>query len=143
RGTGDPINSVIFQLPTKLGKGVLVTSTYYGNLLIGPDANDDTEREDTSTHIERIGNIYQQAKDIYGNINPKQFIRSFTGIRARSSTNAFIIEETEVKGFINVAGIQSPGLTASPAIAEMVVKILEKSGLKLDKNPKFDPYRKP
>lgn len=143
RGTGDPINSVIFQLPTKLGKGVLVTSTYYGNLLIGPDANDDTEREDTSTHIERIGNIYQQAKDIYDNINPKQFIRSFTGIRARSSTNDFIIEETEVKGFINVAGIQSPGLTASPAIAEMVVKILEKSGLKLDKNPKFDPYRKP
>lgn len=143
RGTGDQINTVNFQLPTKLGKGILVTSTYYGNLLIGPDANDDTEKGDTSTHIERIANIYNQAKAVYSNINPKQFIRSFTGIRARSSTDDFIIEETKVKGFINVAGIQSPGLTASPAIAEMVIEILKESGLKLEENPNFDPYRKP
>ncbi|MBV1816507.1 NAD(P)/FAD-dependent oxidoreductase [Anaerosalibacter bizertensis] len=143
RGTGDPINTVIFQLPTKLGKGVLVTSTYYGNLLIGPDANDESDREDTSTHVERIAKIYQQAESLYDKINPKQFIRSFTGIRARSSTNDFIIEETKVKGFINVAGIQSPGLTSSPAIAEMVIGILQDAGLKLEENPNFDPYRKP
>ena len=54
RGSGDPINTVVFQLPTKLGKGVLLTSTYYGNLLLGPDAKDDGEREDTSTHVERL-----------------------------------------------------------------------------------------
>lgn len=143
RGTGDNINSVIFQLPTKFGKGVLVTSTYYGNLLIGPDSNDDSDREDTSTHLERITNIYSSAKSVYSEINPKQFIRSFTGIRARSSTDDFIIEETPVKGFVNVAGIQSPGLTASPAIAEMVKDILKESGLALDSNPNFDPYRKP
>lgn len=143
RGSGEPINTVIFQLPTKLGKGVLVASTYYGNLLIGPDASDDTERGDTSTHVERIANIYEQAKLIYEDINPKQFIRSFTGIRARSSTDDFIIEETKVKGFINVAGIQSPGLTSSPAIADMVVEILEDAGLELKENPDFDPYRKP
>ena len=115
RGTGDPINTVIFQLPTKYGKGVLVASTYYGNLLIGPDASDEVGKDDTSTHIERVAKIYQQTKALYGKINSKQFIRSFTGIRARSSTDDFIIEETEVKGFINVAGIQSPGLTSSPA----------------------------
>lgn len=143
RGTGDNINSVIFQLPTKFGKGVLVTSTYYGNLLIGPDSNNDSDREDTSTHLERITNIYSSAKSVYSEINPKQFIRSFTGIRARSSTDDFIIEETPVKGFVNVAGIQSPGLTASPAIAEMVKDILKKSGLTLESNPNFDPYRKP
>ncbi len=118
RGTGDPINTVIFQMPTKYGKGVLVASTYYGNLLIGPDATDDVEKDDTSTHIERIARIYDQTKELYSKINAKQFIRSFTGIRARSSTDDFIIEESNVKGFINVAGIQSPGLTSSPAISD-------------------------
>lgn len=143
RGTGDPINTVIFQLPTKYGKGVLVASTYYGNLLIGPDASDEGGKDDTSTHIERIAKIYQQTKALYGKINSKQFIRSFTGIRARSSTDDFIIEETEVKGFINVAGIQSPGLTSSPAIAEMVIGILKDAGLEWEDNNDFDPYRKP
>ncbi|MEW8974015.1 MAG: NAD(P)/FAD-dependent oxidoreductase [Tissierellaceae bacterium] len=143
RGTGEAINTVLFQLPTKFGKGVLVTSTYYGNLLIGPDSSDDTERDDTSTHIDRIANIYNQALFIYDKIDPKKFIRSFTGIRARSSTDDFIIEETEVKGFINVAGIQSPGLTSSPAIADMIVEILKKAGLELIEDPNFNPYRKP
>lgn len=143
RGTGDPINTVIFQLPTKLGKGILLASTYYGNLLIGPDAYDDTDKEDTSTHIERIARIYNQTKALYSKIDPRQFIRSFTGIRARSSSEDFIIEESKVKGFINVAGIQSPGLTSSPAIADMVVDILENAGLNLEGNPGFNPYRKP
>ena len=143
RGSGEDINSVIFQLPTAYGKGVLITSTYYGNLLIGPDSNKNSNKEDTSTHIERIAQIYSSAKSLYNDINPKQFIRSFTGIRARSSTDDFIIEETRVKGFINVAGIQSPGLTASPAIVEMVKGILKESGLILEENPNFDPYRKP
>ena len=143
RGTGEDVNSVIFQLPVKNGKGVLITSTYYGNLLIGPDSNEESTREDTSTHLERISHIYNSAKSIYSDINPKQFIRSFTGIRAKSSTDDFIIEETQVKGFINVAGIQSPGLTASPAIAEMVRDILKEAGLNLEKNPDFNPLRKP
>ena len=143
RGTGDAINSVVFQIPTKKGKGVLLTSTYYGNLLIGPDAYEDSDKEDTSTHLERMGDIYNMAKYLYSDINPRQFIRSFAGIRARSSTDDFIIEEAPVKGFINVAGIQSPGITASPAIAEMVREILKESGLVLEPNMNFDPYRKP
>jgi glycerol-3-phosphate dehydrogenase len=143
RGSGDPINTVVFQLPTKLGKGVLLTSTYYGNLLLGPDAKDDGEREDTSTHVERLAEIYRQTKALYHKLDPRLFIRSFTGIRARSSTDDFIIEETRVPGFINVAGIQSPGITSSPAIADMVVDILSKAGLRLEENPNFDPYRKP
>lgn len=143
RGTGEAINTVLFQLPTKFGKGVLVTSTYYDNLLIGPDSSDDAEKDDTSTHIDRIAKIYNQALFIYDKIDPKKFIRSFTGIRARSSTDDFIIEETKVKGFINVAGIQSPGLTSSPAIVNMVIRILEEAGLELIQNPNFNPYRKP
>lgn len=143
RGTGEPLNSVIFQLPTKYGKGVLLTSTYDGNLLIGPDARDEEEKEDTSTHLARVAEILRQSKVLYDGINPMQFIRSFTGIRARSSTEDFIIEETQVKGFVNAAGIQSPGLTASPAIAQMLVRILNEAGLDLVPNERFNPYRRP
>src|SRR5690606_18493755 len=97
----------------------------------------------TSTHVERLAEIYRQTKALYDKLDPRLFIRSFTGIRARSSTDDFIIEETRVPGFINVAGIQSPGITSSPAIADMVVDILSKAGLRLEENPNFDPYRKP
>lgn len=142
RGSGALVNTVLFQMPTKMGKGILVTPTYHGNLLIGPDAvNENTE--DKSTHAERLLRIFNEAKHTTSQLNIKQFIRSFTGVRSVSSTDDFIIEATEVKGFINCAGIQSPGLTSSPAIAKMVVKLLEKEGCPLVEDPQFNPYRKP
>jgi len=143
RGSGKAVNHVIFGLPTEKGKGILLTSTIYENLLIGPDASEQEDREDTSTDVQRMAAIYDTCKDLYPGLDAKQFLRSFTGIRARSSTDDFLIEETKVPGFIQVAGIQSPGLTASPAIAEMVEGLLVSSGLVLEPNPDFDPYRKP
>ncbi len=143
RDTGQLLNTVVFQMPTAHGKGVLVASTYHGNLLIGPDAVDDEEKEDKSTDMERMTDILEKAKLTSDKINVKQFLRSFTGIRARSNTDDFIIEETAVTGFINVAGIQSPGLTSSPAIGLMVKDILVKSGCKLITKENFIAYRKP
>ena len=143
RGSGKAIRHVIFGLPTTKGKGILLTSTLYQNLLIGPDAGDQGDREDTSTDLERISTIYDQCKVLYDGLDARQFLRSFTGIRARSSTDDFIIEESRVPGFIQVAGIQSPGLTAAPAIAEMVEGILREAGLRLEEDLSFDPYRKP
>ena len=87
--------------------------------------------------------IYDQCAELYPGLDARQFLRSFTGIRARSSTDDFIIEESEVAGFINVAGIQSPGLTAAPAIALMVEGILQDAGLVLAPDSTFDPYRQP
>ncbi|MEG0378090.1 MAG: NAD(P)/FAD-dependent oxidoreductase [Eubacterium sp.] len=142
RGTGSAINQVLFQMPTKMGKGILVTPTYHGNLLIGPDAINEGEA-DRDTHAERLLHIYKEALLTTDKLNIKQFIRSFTGVRAVSSTDDFIIEETKVPHFINVAGIQSPGITSSPAIAQMVAGILKDSGLELNDNPDFDPYREP
>ena len=142
KGTGKLLQHVVFQLPTAMGKGVLVTPTIHGNLLIGPDASDSGDREDTSTHAERLQDVYNQAKKLYPDIDGESFLRSFSGIRARSSTGDFIIGPSNVKGFINAAGIQSPGLTASPAIARMLVGILEKEGLKLEPVNSFDPFRK-
>ena len=111
--------------------------------MIGPDASDQADREDTSTDLHRMAKIYDACKELYDGLDPRQFIRSFTGVRACSSTDDFIIEESRVPGFINAAGIQSPGLTASPAIACMVEDILAKSGLVLEADPDFNPHREP
>ena len=142
-GTGKALNTVVFQMPSKMGKGILVTSTYHGNLLLGPDAIDEDGAVDRSTHIERLWDIYQAGLFTTTKMDPEMFIRSFTGIRAVASTDDFIIGATDTPGFINVAGIQSPGLTSSPAIADMVAEELKAQGLELIEDPTYDPYRAP
>lgn len=142
KGTGTMINNVIFQCPTKKGKGILVTSTYHDNLMIGPDAQDIEDKEDTRTSIEALEHIIEEARKSVPDFDTRKIIRSFSGIRATSSKKDFIIEETKVKGFINAAGIESPGLTSSPAIAVYVADILKKSGLDMTKKENFNPYRK-
>ncbi|MDO5047186.1 MAG: NAD(P)/FAD-dependent oxidoreductase [Anaerococcus sp.] len=143
KGTGSKVNHVLFQTPSEKSKGILVTRTYHNNLLLGPDAIDE-EEIDKGTHLDRLAEIYRlgqkSVKD--GTIEINKFIRSFTGLRPASSTGDFIIKESKVKGFINAVGIQSPGITASPEVARLVVELLEKSGLNLEKDENFNPYRK-
>lgn len=142
RGTGSLVNHVLFQMPTKMGKGILVSPTYHGNLIIGPDAVNEGE-VDKSTHAHRLLKIFKEAQLTTSQLDIKEFIRSFTGVRAVSSTDDFMVEETRIPGFINCAGIQSPGLTSSPAIADLVVEILEKAGLPLVADETFNPNRDP
>lgn len=144
KGTGlDFMNTVIFQCPTKFGKGVLLAPTVHGNMLIGPNAENIEDKEGTETTydgLEFIKNISRNSSD---DIPFNKNIRTFAGLRAHPSTGDFIIGEAEdAKGFINVAGIKSPGLSSSPAIAEYVVDLLEgiAEGLELKEN--FNPYRK-
>lgn len=136
------VNRVIFQAPTEKGKGILVTTTYHGNLMIGPDAQRVDEKDDVSTTEEGLKYIIQTARKSVKDFDIKKTLTSFSGIRPTNSTKDFIIKETEVKGFINVAGIDSPGLTSSPAIAKEVTKILKKSGLELKAKERFNAYRK-
>ena len=144
KGTGSRTKQVLFQTPSPESKGILVTRTYHNNLLLGPDAIDE-EEIDRGTHIERLAEIYDLAQKSVkdGVINLKEFIRSFTGLRPASSTGDFIIENTKTNGFINVVGIQSPGITSSPAIAKMVEGILKDLGLKLEDDPSYNPHRDP
>ncbi|ACA43952.1 NAD(P)/FAD-dependent oxidoreductase [Clostridium botulinum] len=137
------VNKVIFQVPTEKGKGILVTTTYHGNFMIGPDAQEVVDKEDIGTDIESIEYIIKTARKSIPDFDVRRSLTTFAGIRAISSTGDFVIGETKVKGFINAAGIDSPGLTSSPAIAEKIVGILKESGLQLIKNEKFNPYRKP
>lgn len=142
RDTGKLLNTVAFQMPSAMGKGILVTPTVHGNLLIGPDAIN-VEGADRSTHPDRLTNIFKQALLTTPELDPKWFLRSFAGVRAVSSTDDFIIEESVSPGFFHAAGIQSPGLTSSPAIADMMVELLEKAGCPLEEDPSYDPIRPP
>ena len=142
RGPGKLVHHVLFQMPSKMGKGILVTPTYHGNLLLGPDAIDESGIN-KATDVNRLIHIYQQAKQTTPHIDPTQFIRSFAGVRAVSSTDDFILGESTVSGFIQCAGIQSPGLTSSPAIADYIVGLIDEKYIKLNRKTNFDPYRKP
>ncbi|KYH34840.1 L-2-hydroxyglutarate oxidase LhgO [Clostridium tepidiprofundi DSM 19306] len=142
KSVGNMAKCTLFQLPTELGKGVLVTPTVDGNLLIGPNRIEIGDKEDVATTQEGISEILNKAKLTLKEIPMRQLITSFAGLRAHSSEDDFIIGEAEdAKNFINVAGIESPGLSSAPAIAEMVVNIV-KDKLNPELNKKFNPIRK-
>ena len=138
---------VLFPVPTKHSKGVLVIPTAGGTTMIGPTADpveskDDTET--TSSHLKRIAGL---VSDMINGVSLRDLITSFAGLRPVLETEDFYIEPSKrIPAFIQVAGIQSPGLTASPAIGEYVVELLKKEGLELKaktadrvKNYKIDP----
>lgn len=119
--------STLFQLPTKLGKGVLVTPTVHGNLLVGPNAEDLEHKEAINTTAEGLEDILMRGERSVVKLPKGKVITSFAGLRANEGSGDFIIKEVEdVKGFIDVAGIASPGLSASPAIGVYVADLLQK-----------------
>ncbi len=141
---GQLVNHVIFQAPTKLGKGVLVAPTVHGNLLVGPDAEDLDDKSDTTTTVKGISFIRQSSMKTIRKIPFNTTITSFSGLRARPSTEDFIIEGSKkAKGFIHVAGIESPGLSAAPAIAEYVIELFKEIVTDIKEKTDFNPKRKP
>lgn len=127
---GTHVSHTVFTLPGKLGKGVLVTPTVHGNLLIGPTAADIEDKEGVNTTREGLDEVLQKSAASVKNITARQVITSFAGLRAHEDGDDFIIGETE-KDFIDCAGIESPGLSSAPAIGEMVAELLkEKYNLK-------------
>ncbi|WP_082394788.1 NAD(P)/FAD-dependent oxidoreductase [Caloranaerobacter sp. TR13] len=143
KSAGNFVNRVIFQCPTKLGKGVLVAPTVHGNLIIGPDAEDLNDKERLDTTADRLQYVRETALKTSKNIPFKKVITTFAGLRAEPSTGDFIVEESkEARGFINVAGIKSPGLSASPAIAEYVVELLSDINGGFEAKEDFNPIRR-
>ena len=143
KSEGNKANTVIFQCPTEKGKGVLVLPTVHGNLIIGPNSEIIEEKDDVTTTQKGLEYIKRLGENSVKEIDLSKVITSFSGIRAKTSGRDFIIEEVKgAEGFIDVAGIDSPGLTAAPAIAEYVVNLLEKRIGKLEKNEKFNPNRR-
>lgn len=135
---GSVIKHTIFQCPSSKGKGVLVTPTVHGNVLVGPNAESVDDKENTATTAENLEFIKQTSLKTTNKINFRDTIRNFAGLRANPDGGDFIVKEDDkVKGFIDVAGIKSPGLSSAPAIAIDVVEILKSAGLEMKEKDNF------
>lgn len=120
------VTHTIFQLPGKYGKGVLLSPTVHGNIIVGPTAIDVDDREGTNTTQEGIDYLLEKAGTTVKNLPMRQVITSFAGLRAHEDGHEFQIKELEdAKGFIDCAGIESPGLTSAPAIGKMIAAIIK------------------
>lgn len=136
---GTLVNSTLFQLPTALGKGILVTPTVHGNLLTGPTAQDILDKEGTDTSREGIAQVSAKASLSVKEIPAREVITSFSGLRAhitawekpegeekgRTEEDFVIGQAPDAPGFIDVAGMESPGLSCAPATGEYVAQIVK------------------
>ena len=158
------INNVLFPVPSAKGKGILVTATLHGNAIVGPNAQDLDDKDDPSTTADGLDEIWRGAHKLIPTLNPRHTIATFAGLRpcgnARCETREvnydhdFVIEIPQIPGvlkppgiwdgwprFFNLGGIESPGLTAAPAIAERVVDMLRDAGLELKPRKNWNPIR--
>ncbi len=138
---GNTVSHTIFRCPSKMGKGILVSPTVDNNLLLGPTSENIEDKTDKSTTESGIAKVIKEACENVEGIKLNKVITSFCGLRAVGNTGDFIININSEK-FVNLAAIESPGLSSAPAIAEYTVELLEKDGLVLTKNENFNPIRK-
>lgn len=134
---GKLVNHTVFQLPTAFGKGVLVTPTVHGNLMLGPTAEDLQDKEDTITTADGLADVLEKAALSVKRIPRNMTITSFSGLRAHEKQNDFVLGEVEdAPGFFDAAGVESPGLTSAPAIGKMLAEEISQK-LGAEKNPNF------
>ena len=138
---GNFTKRTIFHTPTKMGKGILVSPTVDGNLIVGPTSVDIDDKNDNSTTAEGFATLFARAADNVANIPFNKVITSFCGLRATGSAGDFIVKERD--GIITLGGIESPGLTSAPAIAEHIEEILSALGAISEKKANYKSERKP
>lgn len=137
KSEGERLSRVIFQCPDENGKGVLVSPTVHGNLIVGPNS-ELVEGEDIATTADGLAYVRETAKKSVPTIDFRASIRNFAGVRAKADGGDFIIREPEgAPGFFDLAGICSPGLSSAPAIAEYAVELMGQAGLSLEKKEDF------
>lgn len=133
-------NKVLFPVPSSVSKGMLVIPTVEGTVLIGPTAEEVREKDDLSTTTDKLNKIFDSARQMVPRVSTKDVITAFSGLRPALPDGDFYIEASrKIPRFIHVAGVQSPGLTAAPAIGEYVKDILKDEGLKLQEKSTYDP----
>ncbi len=135
------LNKILFPNPTKVSKGILVCPTVSGNTFVGPNAQNITDKRDISTTTAGLKEILEGSKRLVPGIPERSAIRNFAGLRAVPDSYDFIIDNTDIYGFINVAGILSPGLTSCYAIAEKVEDFLEFLGVDMKVKEDYNPIR--
>ena len=135
------LNKILFPTPTKVSKGILVCPTLHGNTFVGPNAQNITDLEDTATTTAGLKEILEGGRQLVPNLPARASIRNFAGLRAVPNTHDFVIDNTDIYGFINVGGILSPGLTSCFAIAEKVEEYLELLGTNMKIKEDYNPIR--
>jgi glycerol-3-phosphate dehydrogenase len=146
RKIGEVVRHVVFPTPTPISKGIVVAPTVEGNTLLGPNAQDVEDKEDTMTTAVGLAEVFNGAVRLVPSLREMKSaaITSFSGLRPEPDTDDFIIEAPEeANGLVNVAGTRSPALTAAPSIARTVIGLLESVGLEMRKKDAFDPRRRP
>ena len=139
KSIGEIVKTVVFPTPGKISKGILVAPTTHGNYFVGPNAEDAVGQDDRATTRTGLNEILAGARKLVPSL-PAQGITQFAGLRAVSDTGDFIIRSSSaVQGLWHAAGIQSPGLTAAPAIAEHIVELMKDQGLALAAKRGFQP----
>lgn len=135
KGAGGEVSSTVFQLPGKYGKGVLVTPTVHGNLLVGPTASDQEAKDNFETTAAGMAEVKAKAVRSVRTIPFSQVITTFAGLRAHETDGEFILGEPEdAPGFFDAAGIESPGLTCAPAIGKYLAELVAEKGRYKRKN---------
>ncbi len=148
------LNNILFPVPTGVSKGILVLGSTHGNVLVGPNSASESDKENKAVSSAGLQEIWQGAQKLVPSLHPRSIIAVFAGLRASGNApckkcdidyqHDFLIEASPVvNGLINLAGIESPGLTAAPAIAQRVVDILEAQGEKLIEKTDWNPIRQP
>lgn len=138
KSQGALVDHVVFQCPNKDGKGVLVSPTVHGNLIVGPNAESVAEGDDVAVTADGLAFVRRQAAKSVPEINYRDSIRNFAGVRAVTDQPDFVIAEAEgAPGFIDLGGIKSPGLSSAPAIALQAVELLGKAGLTLKEKENY------
>ncbi len=143
RSVGDLVHSIVFPTPSKVSKGILIAPTVHGNAFIGPNACEIGDPDDIETTSGGFNEIISGARHLVPDVPLPSAITEFAGVRASAGRDFIIGESPVAKRLIHAAGIQSPGLTAAPAIAETIVDCLAEAGLKLPPNTAFIPINTP
>ena len=142
RGCASLASHTIFQCPNEMGKGILVTPTAHHNILVGPSAVNVEEKDDLSVRVGALREVFSKANKSVPAVSMRDMITSFAGLRAHLDTDDFYIEPSKTdNAFINLIGIESPGLASSPAIAEYVKEMVLKVS-PTDKKADWNPSRR-
>ena len=143
KSQGAQVGRIIFQCPSQSGKGVLVAPTVHGNLIVGPNAEPVPDKRDVGTTGAGLAYVRKTALRSVPGLNFRENIRNFAGLRAVSTRDDFILEESAASpGFFDLAGIKSPGLTSAPAIGALAVQLLRQKGVALEEKPAFRERRR-
>ncbi|MEA3344979.1 MAG: NAD(P)/FAD-dependent oxidoreductase [Chloroflexota bacterium] len=143
------VKTILFPCPTPISKGIMVTTTTHGNTLIGPNAQNIENKGDRAVTSQGLAEVLEGARRLVPSLDERDVIAVFAGLRPSGSTGDFLIEVHQVGatacgrpgGFVNLAGIESPGLAAAPALAQWVVEALQEHGLEMEEKRDLNPIR--